>query len=130
MAITSFYLLNMFPQMRTSSSSPNNQHPTPRQNMFPQMRTYSSSPNNQHPTPRQNMFPQMRTLHHHRTVNTQHPDQTCSLRCALYIITEQSTPNTQAKHVPSDTHFTSSPNNQHPTPRQTCSLRCALYIIT
>ena len=120
------------------------------------------------------MFPQMRTLHHHRTVNTQHPDQTCSLRCALihhhltintqhpsqtcsprcalYIITEQSTPNTQAKHVPSDAHFTSSPNNQHPTakpnlfprmrtlhhhrtintqhPDKTCSLGCALYIIT
>ena len=95
MAITSFYLLNMFPQMRTLLSSPNNQHPTPRQNMFPQMRT----------------------LHHHRTVNTQHPSQTCSLRCALYIITEQSTPNTQTKHVPSDAHFTSSPNNQHPTPK-------------
>ena len=116
MAITSFYLLNMFPQMRTYSSSPNNQHPTPRQNMFPQMRTYSSSPNNQHPTPKPNMFPrmrtllsspnnqhptpkpnmfpQMRTLHHHRTINTQHPSQTCSLGCALYIITEQSTPNT------------------------------------
>ena len=117
MAITSFYLLNMFPQMRT----------------------YSSSPNNQHPTPRPNMFPRMRTLHHHRTINTQHPDKTYSLRCALYIITEQSTPNTQtkhvpsnahfiiiteqstpntqAKHVPSDAHFTSSPNNQHPSPK-------------
>ena len=127
MAITSFYLLNMFPQMRTLLSSPNNQHPTPRQNMFPQMRT----------------------LHHHRTVNTQHPSQTCSPRCALYIITEQSTPNTQAKHVPSDAHFTSSPNNQQPSPKpnmfprmrtlhhhptinthhpsQTCSLGCALY---
>ena len=130
MAITSFYLLNMFPQMRT----------------------YSSSPNNHHPTPRQNMFPRMRTLHHRLTINTQQPSQTCSLRCALYIITEQSTPNTQTKHVPSDTHFTSSPNSQHPTPRpnmflqmrtlhhhltvntqqpdQTCSPRCALYIIT
>ena len=96
MVITSFYLLNMFPQMRTSSSSPNNQHPTPKPNMFPQMRT----------------------LHHHRTINTQHPDKTCSLGCALYIITEQSTPNTQTKHVPSDAHFTSSPNSQHPTPRQ------------
>ena len=116
MAITSFYLLNMFPQMRT----------------------YSSSPNNQHPTPKPNMFPQMRTLHHHRTINTQHPDKTCSLRCALYIITqtintqhlsqtcslgcalyivtEQSTPITQAKHVPSDAHFTSSANSQHPSP--------------
>ena len=152
MAITSFYLLNMFPQMRTLLSSPNNQHPTPKPNMFPQMHT----------------------LHHHLTINTQHPSQTCSLRCALYIITEQSTPNTQtkhvpsdahfiiiteqstpntqAKHVPSDAHFTSSPNNQHSTPRQnmfprmrtlhhhptintqhlsqTCSLGCALYIIT
>ena len=96
MAITSFYLLNMFPQMRT----------------------YSSSPNNQHPTPKPNMFPQMRTLHHHLTINTQHPDKTCSLGCALYIITEQSTPNTQAKHVPPDAHFTSSPNNQYPTPKQ------------
>ena len=135
--------------MRTYSSSPNNQHPTPKPNMFPRMRTYSSSPNNQHPTPKPNMFPQMRTLHHHRTVNTQHPDQTCSLGCALYIITQQSTTNTQTKHVPSDAHFTSSPNNQHPTPKQnmfprmrtlhhqptinnqhpskTCSLRCALY---
>ena len=130
MAITSFYLLNMFPQMRTLSSSPNSQHPTPKPNMFPRMRT----------------------LHHHRTINTQHPDKTCSLKCALYIITEQSTPNTQAKHFPSDAHFTSSPNNQHPTPKpnmftqmrtlhhhltvntqqpsQTCSLGCALYIIT
>ena len=108
MAITSFYLLNMFPQMRT----------------------YSSTPNNQHPTPKPNMFPRMRTLHHHRTINTQQPSQTCSLGCALYIITEQSTPNTQTKHVPSNAHFTSSPNSQHPTPRQTCSLRCALYIIT
>ena len=138
MAITSFYLLNMFPRMRTYSSSPNNQHPTPKPNMFPRMRTYSSSPNNQHPTPRPNMFPRMRTLHHHLTIITQHPSQTCSPRCALYIITEQSTPNTQtkhvpsdahfiiitqqsspntqAKHVPSDAHFTSSPNSQHPTP--------------
>nr|WP_314829252.1 hypothetical protein [uncultured Prevotella sp.] len=81
--------------MRTSSLSPNNQHPTakpnmfpwmrtlhhhltintqhPSQNMFPQMRTLSSSPNNQHPSPKQNMFPQMRTLHHQPTVNTHHP---------------------------------------------------------
>ena len=115
MAITSFYLLNMFPQMRTSSSSPNNQHPTPKPNMFPQMQT----------------------LHHHPTIITQHPSQTCSLGCAHYIIsqqsttntqakhvpsdahfiiiTEQSIPNTQAKHVPSDAHFTSSPNSQYPT---------------
>ena len=130
MAITSFYLLNMFPQMRTLLSSPNNQHSTPRQNMFPQMRT----------------------LHHHLTIITQHPSQTCSPRCAFYIITQQSTTNTQTKHVPSDANFTSSPNNQHSTPKQnmfprmrtlhhhltintqqpsqTCSPRCALYIIT
>ena len=118
MAITSFYLLNMFPQMRTYSSSPNNQHPTPRPNMFPQMRTLSSSPNNQHPTPKPNMFPQMRTLHYHPTINTHHPSKTCSLRCKLYIITQQSSPNTQAKHVPSDAHITSSANNQQPTPKQ------------
>ncbi|WP_308574277.1 hypothetical protein, partial [uncultured Prevotella sp.] len=113
---------------------------------------FTSSPNSQHSTAKPNLFPRMRTLHHHRTINTQHPDKTCSLKCALYIITEQSTPNTQAKHIPSDAHFTSSPNNQHPTPKpnmfpqmrtlhhhltvntqqpsQTCSLGCALYIIT
>ena len=130
MAITSFYLLNMFPRMRTLLSSPNYQHSTPKPNMFPRMHT----------------------LHYHRTINTQHPDKTYSLRCALYIITELSTLNTQAKPVPSDAHFTSSPNNQHPTPKpnmflqirtlhhhrtintqqpsQTCSPRCALYIIT
>ena len=140
MAITSFYLLNMFPQMRTLSSSPNNQHPTansqtcslgcallhhhltintqqPITKHVPSDAHFTSSPNNQQPTPKPNMFPQMRTLHHHRTINTQHPSQTCSLRCALYIITEQSTPNTLTKHVPSDAHFTSSPNSQHPTPR-------------
>ena len=138
MAITSFYLLNIFPRMRTSSLSPNNQHPTPKPNMFPRMRTLSSSPNNQYPTPKPNMFPRMRTLHHHQTINTHHPSKTCSLGCALYIISQQSTPNTQAKHVPSDAHFfiitqqstpnnqakhvpsdahfTSSPNNQHPSP--------------
>ena len=65
MAITSFYLLNMFPRMRTLLSSPNYQHSTPKPNMFPRMRT----------------------LHHHPTINTHHPDKTCSLRCALYIIT-------------------------------------------
>ena len=54
-----------------------------------------------------NMFPQMRTLHHHRTVNTQHPSQTCSLECALGIITQHSSPNTKTKHVPSDAHFAS-----------------------
>ena len=71
-----------------------------------------------------NMFPQMRTLHHHPTINTQHLSQTCSLGCALYIITHHPT----AKHVPSNAHFTSSPNNHHPSPNsQTCSLRCALH---
>ena len=84
MAITSFYLLNMFPQMRT----------------------YSSSPNNQHPTAKPNMFLQMRTLHHHLTINTQHPSQTCSLGCALH-------------------HHHLTINTQHPS--QTCSLGCALY---
>ena len=91
------------------------------------MRTYSSSPNNQHPTPRPNMFPRMRTLHHHRTINTQQPSQTCSLRCALYIITEQSTPNTQTKHVPPDAHFTPSPNNQHPTPKPNMFLQMRTF---
>jgi len=86
MAITSFYLLNMFPQMRTYSSSPNNQHPTPRQNMFPQMRT-SSSVNIQHPV-----------------LNT----QTKHLLLDEHIIINQySSPNNQAKHVPSDAHFAS-----------------------
>ena len=116
MAITSFYLLNMFPRMRTSSLSPNSQQPSPKPNMFPRMRTFTSSANNQHPTAKPNMFPQMRTLHHHLTINTHHPDKTCSLGCALYIITQQSSPNILTKHVPSDAHFTSSPNNQQPTP--------------
>jgi len=48
---------------------------------------FTSSPNNQYPIPKSNIFPRMRTLHHHRTINTQHPDKTCSLKCALYIIT-------------------------------------------
>ena len=150
MAITSFYLLNMFPRMRTLhhhptvitqqptakhvpsdthfTSSLNNQQPTPKLNMFPQIRTLHHHPTiiTQHPS--QNMFPRMRTLHHHPTINTQHPDKTCSLGCALYIITQQSTPITQAKHVPSHAHFTSSPNNHHPD--KTCSLGCVLYIIT
>ena len=116
MAITSFYLLNMFPQMRTLLSSPNNQHPTPRQNIFPQMRTLHHQPtiNNQHPSKTCSL--RCALYHHHRTINTQHPSKTCSLGCALYIITQQSIPNSQAKHVPSDAHFTSSPNNQHPSP--------------
>ena len=118
MAITSFYLLNIFPRMRT----------------------YSSSPNNHQPTTKQNMFPQMRTLHHHPIIITHHPTakhvpsdahfyiisqqstpntQTKHIPSDAHfiIITQQSTPNTQAKPVPSDAHFTSSPNNQHPTPK-------------
>ena len=138
--------------MRTSSSSPNNQHPTPKPNMFPQMRTlhHHRTINNQHPSKTCSL--RCALYHHHRTINTQHPSKTCSLGCALYIITQQSIPNSQAKHVPSDAHFTSSPNNQHPTakpnmfprmrtlhhhptvnthhPSKTCSLGCALYIIT
>ena len=130
MAITSFLFIKHVPSnahfiIITQQSTTNTQA-----KHVPSNAHFTSSPNNQHPTPKPNMFPQMRTLHHHRTINTQHPSQTCSLGCALYIITEQSTPNTQTKHVPSDAHFTSSPNSQHPTPRQTCSLRCALYIIT
>ena len=145
MAITSFYLLNMFPQMRTLHHhlTINTQHPSqtcsPRCALYiiteqstPNTQTkhvppdahFTPSPNNQHPTPKPNMFLQMRTLHHHLTINTQHLSQTCSLGCALYIITHHPT----AKHVPSNAHFTSSPNNHHPSPNsQTCSLRCALY---
>ena len=64
MAITSFYLLNMFPQMRTSSS-----------------------------------------------VNIQHPVPDTQIKHLLLdehiIITQYSSPNNQAKHVPSDAHFAS-----------------------
>ena len=138
MAITSFYLLNMFPRMRTLSSSPNNQHPTAKPNMFPQMRTlhHHLTINTQHlsqtcslgcalfhhhPTINNQHSSQTCSLscalhHHHPTIITQHLSQTCSLGCALYVITQQSTPITQAKHVPSDAHFTSSPNSQHPSP--------------
>ena len=74
----------------------------------------------------------------------------CSLGCALCINTQKSTLNNQTKHVPSDAHFASTPNIQHPTlkqnmfprmrtlhqhqtfntqqPSKTCSLRCALCI--
>jgi len=103
--------------MRTSSSSPINQHPTPKAKHVPSDAHFTSSPNNQQPTPRQNMFPQMRTLHHHPTINNQHPTTKHVPSDAHFIIiTEQSTPITQAKHVPSDAHFTSSPNNQQPSP--------------
>ena len=116
MAITSFYLLNMFPRMRTSSLSPNSQQPSPKPNMFPRMRTlhHHLTINTQHPSKTCSL--RCALYHHHRTINTQHPSKTCSLGCALYIITQQSIPNSQAKHVPSDAHFTSSPNNQHPSP--------------
>ena len=152
MAITSFYLLNIFPRMRTLSSSPNTQAqhssqtcslrcalyiitqqstPNTQAKHVPSDAHLTSSSNSQHPTANnQTCSLGCALLHHQPTINTHHPSQTCSLRCALYIITEQSTPNTQTKHVPSNAHFTSSPNSQHPTPRQTCSLRCALYIIT
>ena len=105
---------NMFPQMRTSSSSPNkstpntqakhvpsNAHlfiitqqssPNTQAKHVPSDAHFTSSPNNQHPSPKQNMFPQMRTLHHQPTINTHHPSKTCSLRCALYIITQQPCP--------------------------------------
>lgn len=64
------------------------------------------------------MFPQMRTWHHQPTFNTQQPDKTCSLRCTLGIISQHSTPYSQAKHVPSDAHLVSSANIHHPTPKQ------------
>ena len=123
----------MFPQMRTLhhhltiiSQQPSKtcslrcalyiitHHPTAKH--VPSDAHFRSAPNNQHTTAKPNMFPRMRTLHHRLTINTQQPSQTCSLGCALYIITQQSTPITQAKHVPSDAHFTSSPNNQQPSP--------------
>ena len=107
MAITSFYLLNMFPRMCTYSSSPNNQYPTPKPNMFPRMRTlhHHLTINTQHPEKTCSLGCAL--IHHHLTINTQHPDQTCSLECALGIITQYSSPNTKTKHVPSDAHFAS-----------------------
>ena len=97
MAITSFYLLQLFPQMRTLLSSPNNQHLTPRQNMFPRMRTW----------------------HHQPTFITQQPDKTCSLRCALHhqstFDTQYSTPK---QNIFSKTNISSSPNIHHPTTKQ------------
>ena len=86
MAITSFYLLQMFPQMRTYSSSPNIHHPKTKQNMFPRMRT-SSSVNIQHPV----LNPQTKHL----------------LLDEHIIITQYSSPNNQTKHVPSYAHFAS-----------------------
>ena len=97
MAITSFYLLQMFPLMRTYSSSPNNQHPTPRQNMFPRMRT-SSSANIQH------LVLDTQTKH---LLLDEHS-----------IITQYSSPNNQTKHVPLDAHLASSANIHHPTTEQ------------
>ena len=97
MAITSFYLLNMFPRMRTLHHHPIiiTHHPTAKHvpsdahfiiitqqsspntqaKHIPSDAHFTSSPNNQHPTAKPNMFPRMRTL-------------------------------------------SSSPNNQYPTPRQ------------
>ena len=123
MAITSFYLLQMFPRMRTL-----HQHQTLKQNMFPQMRT-SSSVNIQHPV--------LDTQIKHLLLNEH------------FIINQYSSPNTQTKHVPSDAHFIisqhSTPSTRHPNktsslrrtfhhhpifitqqPSKTCSLRCAL----
>ena len=131
MAITSFYLLQMFPQMRTYSSSPNNQYPTPKPNMFPRMRT-SSSVNIQHPV--------LDTQTKHLPLDEH------------FIINQYSSPNNQAKHVPSDAHFIisqhSTPSTQPPNktsslrrtyhhhpifitqkPDKTCSLRCALCFL-
>ena len=131
MAITSFYLLNMFPRMRTLLSSPNNQHPTLKQNMFPRMRTLSSG-NIQHPV--------LDTQTKHLLLNEH------------IIINQYSSPNNQTKHVPSDAHFIisqhSTSSTQHPNktsslrrtyhhhpifitqqPDKTCSLRCALCFL-
>ena len=59
------------------------------------------------------MFPQMRTS---SSVNIQHPVLNTQTKHLLldehFIITQYSTPNNQAKHVPSDAHLASSPNNQ------------------
>ena len=122
MAITSFYLLNMFPRMRTLHHhlTINTQHPITKH--VPSDAHFTSSPNNHHPSPNSqtcslgcalyiitqqsspitqqpNMFPRMRTLHHQPTINTQHPSQTCSLGYALYIITQQSSPITQQPNI-------------------------------
>ena len=101
--------------MRTFTSSANNQHPSPKPNMFPQLRTLHHHPtiNNQHPD---KTCPLGCALHHyHPTINTHHPSKTCSLGCALYHHPTVNTQQPITKHVPSDAHFTSSPNSQHPT---------------
>ena len=115
MAITSFYLLNMFPRMRTLHHhlTINTQQPITKH--VPSDAHFTSSPNSQHPTAKPNMFPRMRTLHHHPIIITHHPTAKHVPSDAHFT----SSPNTQhptAKHVPSDAHFTSSPNNQHPSP--------------
>lgn len=130
MATTSFYLLQMFPQMRTSSSvniqypvldtqtrhllldehsiitqysSPNNQTKhVPSNAHF--IISQHSTPSTQHPNKTSSL---RRTFHHHPIFNTQQPSKTCSLGCALGIITQHSSPNNQTKHVPSDAHFAS-----------------------
>lgn len=95
MAITSFYLLNMFPRMRTLHHHPIiiTHHPTAKHvpsdahfiiitqqsspntqaKHIPSDAHFTSSPNNQHPTAKPNMFPRMHTLRHHPTINTHHP---------------------------------------------------------
>ena len=130
MAITSFYLLNMFPQMRTSSSV-NIQHPVLdtqikhlllnehfiiNQYSSPNTQTkhvpsdayFTSTPNIQHQTLKQNMFPRLRTS---SSVNIQHPVPDTQTKHLLldehFIITQYSSPNNQTKHVPSDAHFAS-----------------------
>ena len=115
MAITSFYLLNMFPRMRTlhHHRTINTQHPSQTCSPRCALHHHHRTINTQHPS--QTCSLKCTLIHHHLTINTQHPDKTCSLGCALYITTEQSTPNTQTKPVPSDAHFTSSPNSQHST---------------
>ncbi len=115
MAITSFYLLNMFPLMRTlhHHRTINTQHPSQTCSPRCALHHHHRTINTQHPS--QTCSLKCTLIHHHLTINTQHPDKTCSLGCALYITTEQSTPNTQTKPVPSDAHFTSSPNSQHST---------------
>ena len=111
MAITSFYLLNMFPQMRTSSSV-NIQHPVLdtqikhlllnehfiiNQYSSPNTQTkhvpsdahfiisQHSTPSTRHPNKTSSL---RRTFHHHPIFITQQPSKTCSLRCALCFFWE------------------------------------------
>jgi len=85
MAITSFIYykcsLGCAHGINTKHSTPNTQT-----KHVPSDAHFTSTPNIQHPTTKQNMFPQMRTLHQHQTFNTQQPDKTCSLGCALCFL--------------------------------------------